>query len=75
MDLYNLSNKFNQVKPSDDTMLIKYQFNRNYYHKYSSDDEFKKEMEKLQNELKQLSEELKSKKVRVHSEVTKSPRK
>ncbi|MCZ7616182.1 MAG: hypothetical protein M5T52_22170 [Ignavibacteriaceae bacterium] len=73
MDLYNLSNKFNPVKPSDDTMLIKYQFNRNYYHKYSSDDEFKKEMEKLQNELKQLSEELKSKKSGFIQRLQKAP--
>lgn len=74
IDLENLS-KFKQVKPFDDTMLIKYQFDRDYYHKYYSDDEFKKEMEELQKELQQLSEELRSRKIRVHSEVTKSPKK
>jgi len=74
IDLENLS-KFKQVQPFDDTMLIKYQFNRDYYHNYYSDDEFKKEMEQLQKELQQLSEELKSRKIRVHSEVTKSPKK
>jgi hypothetical protein len=75
IDLYNLENKFKPVKPLDDTMLIKYQFDRDYYHQYYSDDEFKKEMEQLQKELKQLSEELKSRKIRVHTEVTKSPKK
>jgi hypothetical protein len=74
IDLENLS-KFKQVQPFDDTMLIKYQFNRDYYHNYYSDDEFKKEMEQLQKELQQLSKELKSRKIRVHSEVTKSPKK
>ncbi|MBK9097694.1 MAG: hypothetical protein IPM14_06095 [bacterium] len=74
IDLENLS-KFKPVKPYDDTMLIQYQLNRDYFHKYYSDDEFKKEMEQLQKELQQLSEELNSRKIRVHSEVTKSPKK
>ena len=73
-DLYNLEN-FKPVKPSDDTMLIKYQFDKNYYHRYYSDDEFKKQMEELQKQLQELSKDLKNKKIRVHSEVTKSPSK
>jgi hypothetical protein len=74
VDLYNLD-KFNPVKPFDDTMLIKYQFDRDYYHRYYSDDEFKKQMEELQKELQQMSEELNNHKIRVNSEVTKSPKK
>jgi DNA invertase Pin-like site-specific DNA recombinase len=74
MDLYNLD-KLKPVKPFDDTMLIKYQFDRDYYNRYYSDEEFKKEMEQLQKELQQMSEELKNHKIRVKSEVTKSPRK
>lgn len=74
MDLYNLD-KLKPVKPSDDTMLIKYQFDRDYYHRYYSDDEFKKQMEELQKELQQMSEELNRQKIRVKSEVTKSPKK
>ena len=73
-DLYSLD-KFKPVKPFDDSMLIKYQFDRDYYHRYYSDDEFKKQMEQLQKELQQMSEELKNHKIRVHTEVTKSPRK
>ena len=73
-DLYNLE-RLKEVRPFDDTMLIKYQFDRDYYNRYYSDDEFKKEMEELQKELQQLSKDLKNQKVRVHSEVTKSPRK
>jgi hypothetical protein len=75
IDLYNLDSKFKPVKPFDDTMLIKYQFDRDYYNKHYSDDEFKKEMEELQKELQKMSEELKSRKIRVHTEVTKSPKK
>jgi len=74
VDLYNLD-KFKPVKPFDDTMLIKYQFDRDYYHRYYSDDEFKKQMEELQKELQQMSEELNKKRIRVKSEVTKSPKK
>lgn len=74
LDLYNLE-KLKPVKPSDDTMLIKYQFNRDYYNRYYSDDEFKKQMEELQKELQQMSEELNRQKIRVKSEVTKSPKK
>jgi len=73
-DLYNLQN-FKPVKPTDDTMLIKYQFDRNYYRRYYSDEEFKKQMEELQKQLQELSKELKSKKIRVHSQVTKTPEK
>jgi hypothetical protein len=75
IDLYNLDKKFKPVKPFDDTMLIKYQFDRDYYHKYYSDDEFKKQMEELQKELQQLSEELKNHKIRVRTEVTGTPKK
>jgi len=74
MDLYSLE-KLKSVKPFDDSMLIKYQFDRDYYNRYSSDDEFKKQMEELQKELQQMSEELKSNKIRVKSEVTKSQKK
>lgn len=73
-DLYSLD-KLKPVKPLDDSMLIKYQFDRDYYNRYYSDDEFKKQMEQLQKELQQMSEELKNHKIRVHTEVTKSPRK
>ncbi len=74
LDLYNLE-KLKPVKPFDDTMLIKYQFDRDYYHKYYSDEEFKKQMEELQKELQQMSEELNRQRIRVKSEVTKSPKK
>ncbi len=73
-DLYNLE-RLKEVRPSDDTMLIKYQFDRDYYNRYYSDDEFKKQMEELQKELQQLSKDMKNQKIRVHSEVTKSPKK
>lgn len=74
LDLYNLD-KFKPVKPFDDSMLIKYQFDRDYYNRYYSDEEFKKEMEQLQKELQQLSKELKNHKIRVNVEVTNSPKK
>jgi len=73
-DLINLE-KFKPVKPGDDTMLIKYQFDRDYYNRYYSDDEFKKQMEELQKELQEMSKELNNQKIRVHTEVTKSPKK
>ena len=73
-DLYNLE-KFKQVRPTDDTMLIKYQFDRDYYNRYYSDDEFKREMEELQKELQQMSKELQNQKIKVHTKVTKSSRK
>jgi hypothetical protein len=73
-DLYNLD-RLKHVRPLDDTMLIKYQFDRDYYNRYYSEDEFKKQMEELQKELQQLSKDLNNKKIRVHSEVTKSRRK
>jgi hypothetical protein len=74
LDLYRLD-QLKPVKPFDDTMLIKYQYDRDYYHRYYSDDEFKKQMEELQKELQQMSEELKSHRIRVRSEVTKSTKK
>ena len=74
LDLYNLE-KLKPVNPNDDSMLIQYQFDRDYYHRYYSDDEFKKEMEELQKELQQMSKDLKNQKIRVRSEVTKSPKK
>ena len=73
-DLYNLE-KFKPLRPSDDTMLIKYQFDKDYYNRYYSDDEFKKQMEELQKELQELSKNLPNNRIRVHSEVTKSPSK
>jgi hypothetical protein len=73
IDLYNLDKKFKAVKPFDDTMLIKYRFDRNYYNRYYSDDEFKKVMEELQKELQQLSEDLKNHRIKVQKEVTKTP--
>ena len=73
-DLINLD-RFKPVKPNDDTMLIKYQFDRDYYHRYYSDDEFKKQMEELQKELQEMSKDLNNQKIRVHTEVTKSPKK
>jgi len=74
LDLYRLD-QLKPVKPFDDTMLIKYQYDRDYYHRYYSDDEFKKQMEELQKELQQMSEELQNHKIRVKSEVTKSTKK
>ncbi len=74
LDLYNLD-ELKPGRPSDDSMLIKYQFDRDYYHRYYSDDEFKKQMEELQKELQQMSEELNRQRIRVKSEVTKSPQK
>ena len=73
-DLINLD-KFKPVRPSDDSMLIKYQFDRDYYHRYYSDDEFKRQMEELQKELQEMSKDLNNQKIRVHTEVTKSPKK
>lgn len=73
-DLYSLDH-FKQVKPFDDSMLAKYQFDKDYFDRYYSDDDFKKQMEELQKELERLSEETKDWKIRVHKEVTKSPRK
>ena len=73
-DLYNLD-KIRAVGKSDDTMLIKYQFDRDYYHRYYSDDEFKQQMEELQKELQEMSKELNNQKIKVHTKVTKSPKK
>lgn len=72
-DLLSLD-KFKPVKPGDDTMLIKYQYDRDYHH-YYTDDEFKKQMEQLQKELQEMSKNLEKQKIRVHTEVTKSPKK
>lgn len=74
IDLLNLD-KFKPVNPHDDTMLIKYQFDRDYYHRYYSDEEFKKQMIELEKELQQMSKELKNQKIKVQTEVTKSPKK
>lgn len=73
-DLYSLDH-FKQVKPFDDSMLAKYQFDKDYFNRYYSDDDFKKQMEELQRELERLSEETRNWKIKVHKEVTKSPRK
>ena len=56
-------------------MLAKYQFDKDYFNRYYSDDDFKKQMEELQRELERLSEETRNWKIRVHKEVTKSPEK
>jgi len=72
-DMLNLD-KFKPVGPHDDTMLIKYEFDKNYY-RYYSDDEFKKQMEEFQKELQELSSELKNQKIRVRTEVTKGQKK
>jgi len=73
-DLYNLDH-FKQVKPFDDSMLAKYQFDRDYFNRYYSDEDLKKQMLELQKELERLSEENKNWKIKVHKEVTKSPKK
>jgi len=73
-DLITLD-KFKPVQPNDDTMLIKYQFDRDYYKRFYSDEEFKKQMEELQKELQELSKDVNNQKIRVHTEVTKTPKK
>ena len=73
IDLYRL-NELKKVKPFSDSMLVKYQFDKDYYGRYFSDDEFKKQMEELQKELDQMSKETKNWKIRVHKQVTKSPK-
>jgi hypothetical protein len=73
-DLYSLDH-FKKVKTFDDSMLAKYQFDKDYFDRYFSDDAFRKQMEDLQRELDRLSEETKEWKIKVHKEVTKSPRK
>lgn len=73
IDLYRL-NELKKVKPFSDSMLVKYQFDKDYYGRYFSDDEFKKQMEELQKELDQMSKETKDWKIRVHKQVTKSPK-
>ena len=73
IDLYRL-NELKKVKPFSDSMLVKYQFDKDYYGRYFSDDEFKKQMEELQKELEQLSRETKDWKIKVHKQVTKSPK-
>ena len=56
-------------------MLAKYQFDKDYYNRYFSEDDLKEQMEELKKELEQLSKEQENWKIRVHKEVTKSPRK
>jgi hypothetical protein len=73
IDLYRL-NELKKVQPFSDSMLVKYQFDKDYYGRYFSDDEFKKQMEELQKELDQMSKETKNWKIRVHKQVTKSPK-
>ena len=72
-DFYSLD-QLRQVKPFDDSMLAKYQFDKDYFDRYYSDEEFKEQMEELQIELERLSEEMKNWKIKVRKEVTKSPK-
>jgi hypothetical protein len=73
-DLYRLD-ELKKVEPFDDSMLAKYQFDKDYYNRYFSEDDLKEQMEELKRELEQLSKEQQNWKIRVHKEVTKSPRK
>ena len=73
-DLYKLD-ELKKVEPFDDSMLAKYQFDKDYYNRYFSEDDLKEQMEELKKELEQLSKEQENWKIRVHKEVTKSPRK
>ncbi|MCW9095810.1 MAG: hypothetical protein OQJ93_00340, partial [Ignavibacteriaceae bacterium] len=73
-DLYKLD-ELKKVEPFDDSMLAKYQFDKDYYNRYFSEDDLKEQMEELKRELEQLSKEQQNWKIRVHKEVTKSPRK
>ncbi len=73
-DLYKLD-ELKQIKPFNDSMLAKYQFDRDYYRRYYSDEELRKQMEELQRHLQQMSEEMKNLRIEVHQEVTKSQKK
>jgi hypothetical protein len=70
LDLYNLD----PVKIPEqlhDSMLAKYQFDKDYYFRYYNNEELKREMEKLQNEFSRFREEMKIWQDKVHKEVTK----
>lgn len=73
-DMYKLD-QLKQIKPFDDSMLAKYQFDRDYYRRYFSDEELRKQMEEFQKEIQQWNEEMKEWEIEVHKEVTKTPRK
>jgi hypothetical protein len=72
IDMYKLE-QLKKVEPFSDSMLVKYQFDKDYYQRYYSEDDFKKQMEALQKELEQLSRQTKEVKIRVHKQVAKSP--
>jgi hypothetical protein len=69
LDLYKLDQP-NTPEQFDDSMLAKYQFDKDYYFRFYNNEEMRKEMERLQNELSQFREEMKSWQEKVHKEVT-----
>ena len=71
-DLYKLD-QLKKVEPFSDSMLAKYQVDKDYYNRYFSEDDLKQQMDELKKELEQLSKEQENWKVRVHKEVTKTP--
>ena len=73
-DLYKLD-QLKKVEPFSDSMLAKYQVDKDYYNRYFSEDDLKQQMDELKKELEKLSKEQENWKVRVHKEVTKTPRK
>jgi hypothetical protein len=73
-DLYRLD-QLKSGKPFNDSMLSKYQFDKDYYFRYYTDEDIRKQMEELQKELEQFSEEMKNWNIEVHEEVTKSLKK
>jgi hypothetical protein len=73
-DLYRLD-ELKQINPFNDSMLAKYQFDRDYYRRYYSDDELQRQMQELQKHLQQMNEEMKNMRIEVNKEVTKSQKK
>lgn len=69
LDMYNLD-QLKTPERFDDSMLTKYQFDRDYYLRYFNNEEMRKEMEKLQNELSRFREEMKSWQEKSRKEVT-----
>ena len=69
LDLYKLD-QLNTPERFDDSMLAKYQFDKDYYFRFYNNEEMRKEMEKLQNELSRFREEMKTWQDNVHKEVT-----
>ncbi len=74
LDLYRLD-QLPPPEPFNDSMLAKYQFDKDYYYRYYSNEELKKEMEELQKEFHQFIKEMKDWRHEVHKEVTKSYKK